>query len=268
MQLPLIWTALIVALTEAIPSRLRRDQAWSEGGRPNRVSQCQLNCDAQFRRDFHMTFSKAYETEFFDFPIDPLISSSRSNFDSFCRLVNETLECYREECNSSTEIASTHSHICVQKRTDFEAALNCLNQTSRQMNCHTGCSRMARRSINETEEESETRGMIEVDVQSFHEQNLRCRFQACTLECRDQLIRNHCSASEAEQTLRTVRHYYTSDLTSDWHEFRKDSKAHLFSRFCRRMLNDQDDELSSYNREYEKTMEQIRLYVRSAVEHC
>ncbi|KAI6243800.1 hypothetical protein M3Y99_00044400 [Aphelenchoides fujianensis] len=268
MLFSLLLTALLAALSEAIPSRLRRDQSWHEGGRPSRVPQCQLNCDAQFRRDFHMQFSKPYETEFFDFPIDPLISSSQANFAGFCRLVNETHECYRNECNLATAITSPHSHICVQKRADFEAALNCLNQTSRQMNCHTGCSRMARRSINSTDEEAETRGMIQVDVESFHEQNLRCRFQACTLECREQLVRSHCSSEEAERTLRTVRNYYIADLASDWDEFRKDSKAHLFSRFCRRMLNDQDDELSSYNREYETAVEQIKTYVRSAVEHC
>lgn len=98
--------------------------------------------------------------------------------------------------------------------------------------------------------------MIEVDKSSFHEQNLRCRFQACALECRvsqnnsndpinqsmfqSQLIKNICPLSARQHTLQTVRQYYIADLKSDWHEFRKDEKAHLFSRFCRRMLNDQE----------------------------
>jgi hypothetical protein len=96
---------------------------------------------------------------------------------------------------------------------------------------------LARRSINSTEEETETRGMIEIDRENFHEQNLRCRFQACALECRSQLISNMCPIDDRPHTLQTVRQYYIADLTSDWHEFQKDEKTHLFSRFCRRMLN-------------------------------
>ncbi|KAI6191414.1 hypothetical protein M3Y97_00225700 [Aphelenchoides bicaudatus] len=273
MEVPLLfWAAISIAtLVYAVPSRLRRDH-FHEESRPTRLSNCQLNCKASFERDFHAIFQKSYETDYFDFPIDPLISSNTANFKSFCRLVNESQTCYKNECNLKTEeTQSPHSYICTEKRADFEEAMDCLNKTSRQINCHTGCSRMARRSINSTQEDYETRGMIEVDKQSFHEQNLRCRFQACAMECRNHLIDNFCPSNQRPQTLRTVREYYISDLSSDWNAFKKDEKSHLFSRFCRRMLNNQeddDDSSSYYNPSYENTMDKIREYVRSAIDNC
>jgi hypothetical protein len=137
----LVWVMSVLTFASVIPSRLRRDH-YHEDSRRSSTSQlpkCQLNCDAQFRRDFQAEFTKSYETDYFDFPIDPLISSSKENFNSFCRLVNESMTCYKNECNlKSEDVHSPHSYICLEKRVDFEQSLDCLNKTSRQINCHTG----------------------------------------------------------------------------------------------------------------------------------
>ncbi|KAH7720721.1 hypothetical protein AAVH_11772 [Aphelenchoides avenae] len=232
---------------------------------------CLTHCDAQFRGDFQDSFGKSYDDGYFDFPIDPLLSSSTQIFDTFCRLVVEKNNCYKEECSVTKVPSSPHTYICIEQRTAFEESLPCLNKTSARMKCHSACSKGARQSVDVAEELRETRGLSVPEVQSYHEQNLRCRFQACLLQCRDGLVDQLCDDSEKELTQRTVHRYYEADLSSDRDDFMTNGKRKLFPKFCQRWVDvqseveaqtDSDDYETSFNR----TMECLRETARVAVE--
>uniref|UniRef100_A0A915EGB0 Uncharacterized protein n=1 Tax=Ditylenchus dipsaci TaxID=166011 RepID=A0A915EGB0_9BILA len=217
--------------------KIRKNRRQSGSFFESFVTSCETNCEAQFQRDFQDSLGKSYDTEFFDFPIDPLISSSREKFQAFCQLVEEKSICYREECDISEPPTTPQTHICIQQRTRFEQALRCLNTTTSHLKCHSACSKAARRSIKEEENrDSETAGFSDQEKRNYNETDLRCRFQACTLECRRQLIGFHCDEDEQETARQTVTLYYSSDLNLDAQEFRLHDSLRLYPKFCRSFL--------------------------------
>ncbi|KAL3089663.1 hypothetical protein niasHT_020442 [Heterodera trifolii] len=202
---------------------------------------CEALCGAQFARDFEEEFGLSYLTQFFDFPIDPLLSSSPSALSRFCRLVHDRRCCVQRECFVQQMAHSPQSHICLKHREDFERAMNCLNATNAHFHFHAACSKAAKRSIDIDRELAETRDFSATEAANYHQQDLRCRFQSCTLHARMQLIDQKCAPGlEADDTRGTVSRYYTDDLELDLAEYGEllNSTRH-FPRFCTAFLAQQ-----------------------------
>ncbi|KAI1707982.1 hypothetical protein DdX_12218 [Ditylenchus destructor] len=234
------------------------------------ATSCENNCEAQFRRDFEDSLGKSYDTEFFDFPVDSLISSSRINFDTFCRLVEERTVCYREECDQLEPPINPQTHICIQQRTKFEQALSCLNATTSHLKCHAACSKAARRSMKDDDSDNrdpDSDGFSDAEKGDYREQDLRCRFQACVLHCRRQLIDFYCEDNEKQSTKETLRLYYTADLKLDLQEFQRHDALKFYPKFCRFFLASETDDanirnqlnIGDYESEYERIMTILRL---------
>uniref|UniRef100_A0A914KPH7 Uncharacterized protein n=1 Tax=Meloidogyne incognita TaxID=6306 RepID=A0A914KPH7_MELIC len=148
------------------------------------IQTCVAYCDAQFGREFEEHFGRSYFTQFFDFPIDSLIVSSLNNFNSFCSLVEQRSCCLQQECLKSSVPASPQTHICLEHRADFERALACLNSTVPHFKFHSICSTAAKQSVDIKRLADETHGFDIHLTEQYRQQDLRCRFQACTLSAR------------------------------------------------------------------------------------
>lgn len=68
--------------------------------------------------------------------------------------------------------------------TNLSKIYNTFSTTNQRFHYQSSCSRAAKRSIDIDEQLLETRGFSEKEVELYHEQDLRCRFQACILEAR------------------------------------------------------------------------------------
>uniref|UniRef100_A0A183BV11 DB domain-containing protein n=1 Tax=Globodera pallida TaxID=36090 RepID=A0A183BV11_GLOPA len=214
--------------------------------------ECEALCAAQFARDFEEEFGLSYLTQFFDFPIDPLLSSTPSALPRFCRLVHDRQCCLQRECLAQHIVHSPQSHICLKHREDFERAMHCLNVTNSHFYFHAACSKAAKRSIDIDRELAETRGFSGQETENYHQQDLRCRFQACTMHARMQLIEMHCApGEEADDTHATVSRYYTDDLELDLDEYSELLNAtRHFPRFCTAFLAYQKKAVLTIDSEY------------------
>ncbi|KAI1730490.1 hypothetical protein Ddc_03186 [Ditylenchus destructor] len=280
-----------VARTSALKSiettiKIRKNRRQSGSLFESFATSCENNCEAQFRRDFEDSLGKSYDTEFFDFPVDSLISSSRTNFDTFCRLVEERTVCYREECDQLEPPINPQTHICIQQRTKFEQALSCLNATTSHLKCHAACSKAARRSLKEEDSDNrnpDTDGFSDAEKGDYKEQDLRCkilritvtlnasiilgRFQACVLHCRRELIDFYCEDNEKQSTKDTLSLYYTADLKLDLQEFQRHDALKFYPKFCRSYLASETNDanirnqlnIGDYESEYERIMTILRL---------
>ncbi|VDM94790.1 unnamed protein product, partial [Onchocerca ochengi] len=94
----------------------------------NKLIKCKSQCDAQWKNDFYMHFQKNYDEEFYEFPLDELITASFDNFYTFCNLTKQKLTCWNVQCQINQKYIpwSSDLHICALKRLEFENALNCL----------------------------------------------------------------------------------------------------------------------------------------------
>uniref|UniRef100_A0A914KLE4 Uncharacterized protein n=1 Tax=Meloidogyne incognita TaxID=6306 RepID=A0A914KLE4_MELIC len=212
------------------------------------IQTCVAYCDAQFGREFEEHFGRSYFTQFFDFPIDSLIVSSINNFNSFCSLVEQRSCCLQQECLKSSVPASPQTHICLEHRADFERALACLNSTVPHFKFHSICSTAAKQSVDIKRLADETHGFDIHLTEQYRQQDLRCRFQACTLSARIMLINEHCNQNgfeedQREHARRTVRRYYEDDLELDLIEYGETLNAtRRFPRFCAAFLAQQKAE--------------------------
>ncbi|KAL7075219.1 hypothetical protein ACQ4LE_005632 [Meloidogyne hapla] len=254
---PLKILILIILLLLCVNSqpRHRRFTKWTEKPENNKllnneeylIQTCVAFCDAQFAREFEEHFGRSYFTQFFDFPIDSLIVSSLSNFNIFCSLVEQRSCCLQQECLQSSVPASPQTHICLEHRNDFEKALGCLNSTVPHFKFHRICSTAAKQSVDARRLAEETRGFGTLSIEQYRQQDLRCRFQACTLSARIMLINEHCSKNRIEEqrehTRQTVRRYYEDDLELDLIEYGEPLNAtRRFPRFCAAFLAQQKAE--------------------------
>uniref|UniRef100_A0A0R3RNJ0 Apple domain-containing protein n=1 Tax=Elaeophora elaphi TaxID=1147741 RepID=A0A0R3RNJ0_9BILA len=75
-----------------------------------------------------MYFQKNYDEEFYEFPLDELITASFDNFYTFCNITKQKLACWNLQCEMSRKQIpwSSDLHICAFKRLQFENALSCL----------------------------------------------------------------------------------------------------------------------------------------------
>lgn len=75
-----------------------------------------------------MHFQKDYDEEFYEFPLDELITASFDNFYTFCNITEQKLACWNIRCEMNRKQIpwSSDLHICAFKRLQFENALRCL----------------------------------------------------------------------------------------------------------------------------------------------
>ncbi|KAF8387402.1 hypothetical protein PRIPAC_76544 [Pristionchus pacificus] len=85
------WTGHVVIIASLLPLIASRPSLTPE----MRDSICTTQCDAQFKSDFRLSFSRDYDLDFFDIPLDPLLVSSLQNLTAFCYLVEQKQECYK-----------------------------------------------------------------------------------------------------------------------------------------------------------------------------
>ncbi|KAM3727867.1 Uncharacterized protein ACO02O_04494 [Dirofilaria immitis] len=205
----------------------------------HKLIKCKAQCDAQWKSDFHMHFQKNYDDEFYEFPLDELITASFDNFYTFCNITEQKLTCWNVECQIDHKYIpwSSDLHICALKRLQFENALNCLNYTSSGAHneCNEICRRIARRYRTKANEKSYLYGVSDNfdEIYQYWQLNKQCAFQICHLECRKELIRNMCEENETNNGLNVINDYYQYDLLDQLYSLVDSSTEHLYPLMCR-----------------------------------
>ncbi|VDN93151.1 unnamed protein product [Brugia pahangi] len=235
-----------------------------------------------------MHFQKNYDEEFYEFPLDELITASFDNFYTFCNITEHKLACWNMQCKMNHKQISWSSdlHICTFKRLQFENALNCLNLTSTGAHneCNEICRHIARRNPTKGNEKSY---LYEVaanlaEIYQYWQLNKQCAFQICHLECRvnflcflfysvesmKELIRNMCEQDETINGLDVIQNYYQYDLLDQLRSLIDSSTEHLYPLMCRFYLPIQyhSDLTNETNNEIKESIIAIKQAVNDVVE--
>ncbi|CAG9540073.1 unnamed protein product [Cercopithifilaria johnstoni] len=207
-----------------------------------KLIKCKAQCDAQWKSDFHVHFQKNYDEEFYEFPLDKLITTSFDNFYTFCNITEQKLACWNMRCEMIDEEIpwSSDLHICAFKRLQFENSLRCLNLTSSGAHneCNKICRRVARRYPTNGIEKSYLHDVSAnlAEIYQYWQLNKQCAFQICHLECRNELIKGMCEENETINGLDAIQSYYQYDLLDQLRSLIDSSTEHLYPLICRLYL--------------------------------
>uniref|UniRef100_A0A1I7X485 CPG4 domain-containing protein n=1 Tax=Heterorhabditis bacteriophora TaxID=37862 RepID=A0A1I7X485_HETBA len=235
---------------------------------PRTTPPCNTLCEAQWKHDFHVTFHRHYETEFFDVPLDNIILANLSTLSSFCSLTEQKYACLERECLITKHDWTPEKHICIDELEKFRENIHCLSKTRQSVHthCQSVCLKLESLSVLS---QIEINYLIRMKMQQtakdeYIEQNKACHFIACHQMCHKRIISRLCSHGEIQDAREMIRDYYDSYLRKDLAELENSQHGELFSSFCRRVTLEENENafISNMTNHNNQVLESIRREIK------
>uniref|UniRef100_A0A158R501 Transposase n=1 Tax=Syphacia muris TaxID=451379 RepID=A0A158R501_9BILA len=200
--------------------------------------------------EFQVYFQKNFDDEFYEFPLDATITSSREHFLAFCHMTNHKVVCFKKRCGTHRHRIpwSTDIHLCHYHKRQFLNSLRCFKLVSHFLSpltavgahhtCNRYCSELSGHYSLKPDEKRYLASLklTRIGNATYLDLSIKCYFQMCQYECRRGLMKQLCEGAEKVTAMDALFDYYAHDQLDQYQAFANQHQQFMMPLMCRTLL--------------------------------